>query len=331
MTSKSARTKSNYSFNPERRRFIKVLGSSSFALFLYGCGVVPQSLTHTPTAFIPSATPSPTATPEPTSTRTPEATSTPSPTPRIYDTTEYEGTYSEKYYPDLFTDTIMLGNAENGLQIPLYVGLTSDMPVKGFGLTERGNEFFTDVFIAACWWKYSKVEGHEISKEDFVTKMKNGEIEMETYYLDELTGEKKTGRYNPLNGLSLTGTFVGEMPLLQTPKTTSTKSYYYLSSNRNGLPILAKDMGEKFYKIDYQDRVLKQGINEDYFKSDYVYGMILSMITIFNSLERENFYNYDGMVKNPYNSEVASVIDRYTIEDIDILKAKKKSPYIDIY
>lgn len=50
MASKSARSRFTKPFNPGRRRFIKILGSGSVVLLLYGCGLTPQS--QTPTAAL---------------------------------------------------------------------------------------------------------------------------------------------------------------------------------------------------------------------------------------------------------------------------------------
>lgn len=165
-----------------------------------------------------------------------------------------------------------------------------------------------------------------------MTKMKKGEIEMELYYLDEITGEKKTGRYKPLHGLSLTGTFVGEMPLLQTPKATSTKSYYYSTSNRNGLPILVKDLGKKQYKDDYLTRVIqKKDISDNYLRGNLMYGALLRMMSIFGSLTREDFYNRDGMVKVPENPEIINTMNQQFDEDRAVFgKMLLDHPYITL-
>lgn len=122
----------------------------------------------------------------------------------LYESTEYEGIYSEKAKPS-FTDSFIYTEPMTGMEIPIHIGLTHDLAISEIHLNDLGKEAIATQWLLANWHRYTNImKNDDVSFEGYIQLVANGNGNVEINYLDEITGEKKVSQINPSNGLSIT-------------------------------------------------------------------------------------------------------------------------------
>src|SRR3972149_6887101 len=261
--------------------------------FFFNTACTPQATavpTQAPTdTSVPAETPNPTATLAPTDTFAPNPTA--EPTEKTYATTEFEGTFSEKYYPDQFADSFVFKDKESGIEVPISIGLTSDLPVTAVHFTELGKEIMGEYWLLSNYYRYTEIMGNQVTMDAFVQKVQNGEVLVDVDYFDELTGEPKKGHLDPREGVSITLTGNNQMPLDMLPSRDTYEAHFYFTLNKMGQMILVSELDLSMLRDMYEGEI-------EYLKSNPGY---LYSFRFFNSFEASMQYwgilTHDHFVK----------------------------------
>ena len=191
--------------------------------------------------------------------------------------TEFEGVFSEKYKPS-FTDSFVFKDKESGLEIPISIGLTDDLPVKAAYLTNMGREFLGNFWLLSCYYRYTGTMGNkDVTMDQYLDMVKEGKGQIEVDYFDEISGEEKQALYNLTDGISLTATGNDQMPLSMTPKSSTYQIPYYFTVNKDGQFVLVRGL-DLHYLDDLEEMCINKSKNLGYCFSDEIFISGLSAI-----------------------------------------------------
>jgi len=193
----------------------RILSFILIIAFLAACTPAPTALPTSTATPLPTATQIPTQTQTPTITPTPEPSLTPTPTEP-----PQEGDFPEKYANPEFT-TEHEYDLGDGIKIPVgfaikgpsMYGLVTEMHP-----TEKYiQEVFGRQYITSAWHLYQSMEGNsEVLRDEFVERLKKGEVTLNVAYVDE-AGAVRTKPFNPLDGVWVVWTADGDQEQLQLP------------------------------------------------------------------------------------------------------------------
>ena len=210
------------------------------------------------------------------------------------DTTEYEGIYSEKAKPS-FTDSFIYTEPTTGMEIPIHIGLTNDLAVSEFHLTDEGKELFAKQWLLGNWYRYTEqLHRGDVTYEEYISLVAEGKGNVAINYLDEITGQKKISWINPANGVSLTVTENPDLPLRRTPGTFNPEMHlhYHLTLNKDNLPIIATELLSDMYADQFKRFVIeKKVMSPIFFWAGSLNSTCLSGIDIYSLMTTEILYN----------------------------------------
>ena len=165
---------------------------------------------------------------------------------KTYATTEYPFTFSEKYGQPEFAVSFTYTQKDTGISVPIHIGLDTDglpgseddLPISEVHLTDLGQELLGELWLAACYYRYTEIMGNDVTMEQYLELVKAGQGQVEAYYIDELTGKKQTSLIDPTNGVSITLTGRSDLPLERTPYNAQYPQHELISLNHQGSIIL---------------------------------------------------------------------------------------------
>lgn len=190
---------------------------------------------------------------------------------RIHSTTNFEGIFSERYYPNQFTDSFIYTDQQSGIELPIYLGLTNDLPVTAVEFSDVGREFLGESLLTGFYIAYTRMPGNQdVTKEQWMNEVLSGRGQVEFCYFDDITGEKKVGLLNPLQGISVTVTGQGNLPLDTMPANAAFHNTYYFSANNKGQLIVVQSSTKDFLKEAYKSQVIMRKNTLGYFYSDHI-------------------------------------------------------------
>lgn len=130
----------------------------------------------------------------------------------------YGGEFSEKHQPS-YTREYIYKEPVSGLEIPILIGLTDDLPVAEYELNQFGLAAIAETYLTGCYYRFSRLmDNREVTYPQYLNAVKNGLGQVEYRYFDELTGSPSYGMIDPRNGVSITLTGNPEMPLNKAPE-----------------------------------------------------------------------------------------------------------------
>ena len=193
---------------------------------------------------------------------------------KTYATTEYTGTFSEEYGEPEFTDSFTYTQETSGISVPIHIGLDTDglpgaednLPISEVHLTDLGQELLGELWLAACYYRYTEIMGNDVNMEQYLELVKAGQGQVEAYFIDELTGEKKTGLIDPRNGVSITLTGRSDAPLEPFPANDKYPVHINLSLNSDGQPIIVVQWNQEAFNYNF-NLATERGFNDGYFLS----------------------------------------------------------------
>ena len=246
----------------------------------------------------------------------------------LYESTEYEGIYSEKAKPS-FTDSFFYTEPTTGMEIPIHIGLTNDLAISEIHLNDLGKEAIATQWLLANWHRYTNImKNNDVSFEDYIQLVANGNGNVEINYLDEITGERKVSQINPSNGLSITITEKNNLPLQRTPYKFNTELYthYHLSTNSNNTPILVIEANKKSMYEGYKYALEGKKESQQYYWASAILSRVQLGIDTYAQITSTVLYN-DGVI----DSMGLDIITDFIINYYELHSEYTSNSYKDSY
>lgn len=209
-------------------------------LILAGCEPTARKLTETLDAIGTVQTPTPI---KPSETPSPVITETPTPT-----VTPIAKTETEEVVALEFSDKIGLGYKETyiarveGMDIPIGIGLEywitkrSTQQIKEVHIAPDVVDLVGDFFMQACFLRYSKIMGNDVTYEEYIDLVKQGKGNIEIAGYNEVSGKNE------------------RFPTIQTVDPREGFAYTFAEQK---LPILYdKDLGSFYIGVDGRGKLL---------------------------------------------------------------------------
>ena len=220
------------------------------------------------------------------------------------------GNFSERY-PASFTDEFVFHDPESGLDIPIGIGLTGDLPVRAVYLTDLGKEYLGRSWLAACYYRYREIMGHkDVTYEQYLELVKQGQGQVEMWYHDELSGQRQIALVDPRSGISVVTTLNPNLPLRQSPSNAQYKYHKYLSMNSDGQVIVVAEYNEEALQAAYKGSVVEKHRPTSFFYANIVHSSFLGSVYYPGMLTPQNFESGGLMMKQP-EGKIKEVLDFY--------------------
>jgi|GEM_PF-6862382 len=199
------------------------------------------------------------------------------------------GNFSERY-PASFTDEFVFHDPESGLDIPIGIGLTGDLPVRAVYLTDLGKEYLGRSWLAACYYRYREIMGHkDVTYEQYLELVKQGQGQVEMWYHDELSGQRQIALVDPRSGVSITVTNRSDLPLEATPHNATYPWHSYFSTDSQGRALLVIEWNQKIREERYRISVFEKGRTPGFEYSFSAYAKFLGAVRYWAYLQPVQF------------------------------------------